>query len=53
MSKCTAYYTTADEDNDKCYHNDDNCLTGKQIKVENKAFGTGNRKLCKNCENMK
>lgn len=30
MAKCGAYYTTADIDNDRCYHNDDECPSGKK-----------------------
>lgn len=52
MSKCAAYYTIADDDNDKCYHDDNECPSGKKIKDENKRSGTGNRKLCEICKNM-
>lgn len=53
MSKCSPYYTKADTDNDKCYHNNTECPSGKMIKKENRASGTGNRHLCEICKSMK
>lgn len=52
MAKCTPYYTTADTDNDQCYHNNDACPSGQNIKPENKAFGTDGRPLCQTCASM-
>ena len=53
MAKCNSFYTKEDKDNDKCYHNNDECAAGKNIKKENKEPGTGGRKLCGICEKMK
>lgn len=52
MSFCSPYYTSADEDNDKCYHNDNECPAGKKILKKNKKYGTNNRPLCKLCKEM-
>ena len=52
MSKCNAFYTTEDTDTDTCYHDNDECASGQNIKIENKGFGTDGRKLCANCKNI-
>lgn len=51
MAKCDPFYTTEDKDDDKCYHNNDICPSGKKIKKENKAYGIkGGRTLCEHCK---
>lgn len=52
MAKCDPFYTTEDKDNDRCYHNNDKCTSGKKIKKENKASGINGRTLCENCKNI-
>jgi len=52
LSKCKEYYTIKDTDNDTCYHDNNECVSGKKIKEENKRAGTDQRELCEICEKM-
>jgi hypothetical protein len=34
------------------YHNNPNCQTGNSIEAENVRQGTGNKRLCRECERL-
>jgi hypothetical protein len=38
--------------NSEIYHNNPNCQTGNRIEPENLRQGTGNKRLCEECERL-
>lgn len=46
--KVGSYYSTNDSDPD-VYHNHDDCPTGQQIPLANRASGTNGYRLCEQC----
>ena len=51
MSKVYPYYSVSADD-PKVYHDHDDCPSGKQIKEENKRYGTDDRDRCDHCKSM-
>lgn len=46
MPKTSAWHSIKED----VYHNNTECNTGNNIETENRREGTGNKRLCKECE---
>ena len=51
MGKVAAFHSTTPE-TPSVYHDNDECSAGKNIKSENRASGTDNRKKCEICKGL-
>jgi hypothetical protein len=48
MPYTSPYYSVASTD-PPVYHSKSNCPDGERIKPQNKRYGTGNRRPCREC----